>query len=91
MEGRQPGSARVFLEKWFEALRVPVGGGGGASGGGLSRVHDLKLSVVTMGALLEMDAGAIPASVQDGWTGIVGEALGVFQKLPQAIESESKP
>ena len=82
MESTKPGAARTFFEKWFEALRASSG---------FSRVHDLKLSIMAMCALLEMDSASIPPSLQEGWTTIVSAALQVFQKLPQAIESACFP
>ena len=80
METTKPGSARMFFDKWFAALKSPTD---------LPRVHDMKLSIMTMCALLEMDPAAIPSSLQEGWTHIVSAILHIFQKLPQAVESES--
>lgn len=80
MESTKLGVARTFFEKWFEALKAEKG---------FCRVHDLKLSIMTMCALLEVDASVIPASLQEGWTTIVSAALEVFKRLPQAVESKS--
>ncbi|KAH8109328.1 ARM repeat-containing protein [Phellopilus nigrolimitatus] len=77
MEAAKPGAARVFFDKWFAVLKAPTG---------LPRVHDRKLSIMTMCALLEMDAAAIPASLQEGWSAIVSAILHVFQGLPVAVE-----
>ncbi|EJC98943.1 ARM repeat-containing protein [Fomitiporia mediterranea MF3/22] len=77
MENTKPGAARKVFDKWFAALKSPTG---------LPRVHDMKLSILTMCALLEMEPSAIPASLQDGWSAIVSAVIHVLQKLPQAIE-----
>ncbi|KAL5525739.1 hypothetical protein ACEPAG_7076 [Sanghuangporus baumii] len=77
MESKKPGSARTFFDKWFSTLKSPIG---------LPRVHDMKLSIMTMCALLEMDPMVIPTSLQQGWSGIAQAIIHVFQKLPQAIE-----
>ena len=77
MESTQAGSSRVFFEKWFSILK---------SDKGLPRVHDKKLSILAMCALLEMDAAAIPAPLRDGWSGIVAAILHVFKDLPKAVE-----
>ncbi|KAL5482877.1 NMD5 [Sanghuangporus weigelae] len=77
MESKKSGSARTFFDKWFNALKSPTG---------LPRVHDMKLSIMAMCALLEMDPTAIPTSLQEGWSGIVQAIIHIFQKLPQAIE-----
>ena len=79
MEQTKPGAARTFFDKWFASLKLPSG---------LPRVHDKKLSIVTLCALLELDPSSIPASLQDGWTAIVSAILHVFQGLPEAIESK---
>ncbi|THH06885.1 hypothetical protein EW145_g3782 [Phellinidium pouzarii] len=79
METVRPGAARNFFDKWFAALRA-------SAGKGLPRVHDKKLSILTMCELLNMDSAAIPLSLQEGWTGIVSAILHTFQGLPEAVE-----
>lgn len=78
MEATSVGASRTFFDKWFTALKSPSG---------LPRVHDKKLSIMTMCALLEMDPTLVPAPLQDGWAGIVSAILHVFQGLPEAEES----
>lgn len=75
----QPPAARAFFDAWFAEIN---------SENGLPRVHDKKLSIMALCALMDLDAGAIPASLQDGWAGIVVAIVHVFQGLPSAIESE---
>src|SRR5258708_7796888 len=77
IESSGAGLSRVLFDKWFKALSEP---------GGLPRVHDMKLSVMAMCALLELDEASIPETLQDGWTSIVGGALTVFKMLPGAVD-----
>lgn len=79
METISLGSSRRFFDKWFTTLRTVDG---------FPRVHDKKLSIVTMCALLEMDPASVPASLHEGWVGIVSAILHVFQGLPEAVESK---
>lgn len=79
METTSAGSSRQFFDKWFIALKSPSG---------LPRVHDKKLCIMTMCALLEMDPASVPAPLQEGWAGIVSAVLHVFQSLPEAEESK---
>lgn len=52
-------------------------------------MHDMKLSVMAMCALLELDEASIPETLKEGWTSIVGGALTVFKMLPNAVNGES--
>lgn len=76
MDSYTPGTARAFFDKWFEAINGE---------NRLPRVHDKKLSVTALSALLEMDPAQIPDSVKEGWPGIVSGALRIFNDLPKAI------
>lgn len=80
MEAYRPGTARAFFDKWFEAINGE---------NRLPRVHDKKLSIMALCALLEMDPSAIPDSVKEGWPGIVAGVLRIFKDLPQAIAGSS--
>lgn len=77
METKQANSTRGFFDRWFAALKAEQG---------LPRVHDKKLSIMAMCALLEMDPSAIPGPLQEGWAGIVAATLHVFADLPRAVE-----
>lgn len=77
MESIRPGTARTFFDKWFEAINTE---------NRLPRVHDKKLSIMALCALLEMDPSAVPESIREGWPQIVAGALRVFKELPRAIE-----
>ncbi|TRM60552.1 armadillo-type protein [Schizophyllum amplum] len=76
METAQPGSARTFIDRWFMAISKDQ----------LPRVHDKKLSVLALSALLEVPPANIPDGLKTGWPGIVGGVLTVFKELPKAIE-----
>ncbi|KAG1819416.1 armadillo-type protein [Suillus variegatus] len=76
MEAYKSGFSRTFFERWFAAIN---------SDNKLPRVHDKKLSILALCKLLEMEAGAIPEGLRDGWPGIVGGALNIFKGLPQAV------
>ncbi|KAJ7490549.1 armadillo-type protein [Mycena latifolia] len=72
------GNARVFFDAWFVVI------GDQAK---MPRVHDKKLAILALCALLEMAPGAVPESLKDGWPGIVGGVLKIFKDLPAAIEA----
>lgn len=76
IEAFRPGMARVFFDKWFAAI---------TSEGRLPRVHDKKLSILALCALLELAPSAVPETLQNGWHGIVGGVLKIFKDLPKAI------
>jgi len=78
METSRPGMARAFFDKWFKAINNP---------NQLPRVHDKKLSIMALCALLEMDPVNIPPSLSDGWPGIVAGIIKLFKDLPKAIQS----
>jgi hypothetical protein len=78
IEAYKPGHARIFFDRWFAAIN---------SENKLPRVHDKKLSILALCKLLEMEAGAIPDGLRDGWPGIVVGALNIFKALPQAVAS----
>jgi importin-7 len=77
MESIQPRTSKLVFDKWFEAIENHAH---------LPRVHDKKLCIMALCALLEMDPAAIPEPVREGWPQIVAGALHVFKDLPRAIE-----
>jgi hypothetical protein len=79
IEAFRPGMARVFFDKWFAAINNEAR---------LPRVHDKKLSILALCALLELAPAAVPETLQSGWPGIVGGILKIFKDLPKAIASE---
>lgn len=80
MESQHSGLARSLLDEWFIALQSE-------HGKGLPRVHDKRLSVIALSALIEMDSANVPPSLQDGWPGLLAGALNVFATLQEAINS----
>ncbi|EIM81399.1 ARM repeat-containing protein [Stereum hirsutum FP-91666 SS1] len=76
MEQYAPGTSRTFFDKWFAAIN---------SDNKLPRVHDKRLTIVALCALMEVEPNAIPEAVREGWPGIVAGALKVFKDLPKAI------
>ncbi|KAJ3557178.1 hypothetical protein NM688_g1613 [Phlebia brevispora] len=81
MEAIRPGTSRIFFDKWFEAIRTDKL---------LPRVHDKKLTILALCALLEMDPAAIPEPIKEGWPQIVGGILAIFKDLPHAIEARKE-
>ncbi|KAJ7274060.1 armadillo-type protein [Mycena rebaudengoi] len=79
MESARAGMARVFFDTWFAAI--------GEQQTKLPRVHDKKLTILALCALLEMAPAAVPDGLKDGWPGIVGGILKIFKDLPGAIEA----
>ena len=51
-------------------------------------MHDKKLTIVALCALLELDPASVPNAVKEGWPLIVGGTLHVFKDLPKAIEGK---
>jgi importin-7 len=78
MESFRAGSARLFFDKWFAAIH--------SADSRLPRVHDKKLSILALCALLELAPVDIPEGLHEGWPGIISGALKLFQDLPKAIE-----
>ncbi|KXN84333.1 hypothetical protein AN958_12748 [Leucoagaricus sp. SymC.cos] len=78
MEAKRPGSARTFFDKWFVAINAQ---------NKLPRVHDKKLTIVALCALLELAPGNIPPNLVEGWPGIVTGIVQTFKELPKAIEA----
>jgi hypothetical protein len=53
-----------------------------------TRVHDKKLSILAISALLTLRAEAVPTSVQQGWPRLLQGVVRLFQTLPAALKSE---
>jgi len=78
METTRQGMARVFFDTWFATINDQAK---------MPRVHDKKLSILALCALLEMAPAAVPETLKDGWPGIVGGVLKIFKDLPAAVEA----
>lgn len=74
IEGWQLGMMRTFLDTWFNMINTDR----------LPRVHDKKLSILTLCALMDMQE--VPPTLVDGWPGIMGAILKVFKGLPKAMQ-----
>ena len=68
----QAGMARQFFDTWFAAIN---------DHNKMPRVHDKKLSLAALCALMELE----PSQAPDGLQGIVAAALRVFRGLPAAL------
>jgi hypothetical protein len=77
IEGLSPNFSRVVFDKWFKSMNEKDG---------LPRVHDMKLSLMAMCGLLELEESAIPPSLKEGWASIVPAVLAIFKKLPEAMQ-----
>ena len=69
------GWTNKFFSSWFSNIE------------GLTRVHDKKLSIVAISALLTLRADEVPSSVQQGWPRLLQGVVRLFQTLPAAMKS----
>jgi hypothetical protein len=76
MESQSPEKLQLLFKQWFELLQEDLY---------LPRVHDKKLSILAMCALLTVEASQVPPSLHEGWIGIVNGILMVFKSLPAAV------
>ena len=61
-----------FFSSWFSNIES------------FTRVHDKKLSIVAISALLTLNAKEVPNSVQQGWPRLLQGVVRLFQTLPAA-------
>lgn len=71
------GWTNKFFSSWFSNIE------------NLTRVHDKKLSILAISALLTLKADDVPTSVQQGWPRLLQGVVRLFQTLPAAIKSRS--
>jgi hypothetical protein len=64
-----------FFSHWFSNIE------------NFTRVHDKKLSILAIGALLTLNAENVPLSVQQGWPRLMQGVIRLFQSLPAAMKS----
>lgn len=69
------GWTNKFFSSWFSSIES------------FTRVHDKKLSIVAISALLTLNASEVPASVQQGWPRLLQGVVRLFQTLPAALKS----
>jgi len=70
------GWTNKFFSTWFSSIES------------FSRVHDKKLSIAAIVALLTLNADQVPVSVQQGWPRLLQGIVRLFQTLPAAIKSK---
>ena len=71
------GWTNKFFSSWFSNIES------------FSRVHDKKLSICAISALLTLKADEVPTSVQQGWPRLLQGVVRLFQTLPTALKSRS--
>jgi len=72
------GWTNKFFSLWFSSID------------GFSRVHDKKLSIAAIVALLTLEVGQVPPSVQQGWPRLLQGAVRLFQTLPAALKNRDE-
>lgn len=70
------GWTNKFFSLWFSSIDS------------FTRVHDKKLSIAAITALLTLNAQEVPVSVQPGWARLLNGIVRLFQTLPAAMKSE---
>ena len=70
------GMTNKFFSSWFSNIE------------NLTRVHDKKLSIAAIGALLTLQADEVPSSVQLGWPRLLQGVVRLFMTLPAAMKSK---
>ena len=70
------GWTNKFFSYWFSNIES------------FTRVHDKKLSIVTISTLLTLEAKDVPTSVQQGWPRLLQGIVRLFQTLPIAEKSK---
>ena len=69
------GLTNKFFSAWFSNIE------------NFTRVHDKKLSIVAISALLTLRVDEVPSSVQQGWPRLLQGVVRLFQTLPAALKS----
>ena len=67
-----------FFSSWFSNIES------------FTRVHDKKLSIVAISALLTLNANDVPNSVQQGWPRLLQGIVRLFQTLPAAEKNREE-
>lgn len=70
------GWTNKFFSLWFSSMNS------------FQRVHDKKLAIVAITALLNINHDQVPASVSVGWPRLLQGVTELFRSLPQALRSE---
>lgn len=72
----QHGWTNKFFSLWFSNIE------------NFNRVHDKKLSIVAIVALIQLPPEQVPQSIQPGWPKLMSGIVNLFQTLPMAIKSK---
>lgn len=72
------GWTNKFFSLWFSSID------------NFTRVHDKKLCISAICALLTMPAQNVPVSVQQGWPRLLQGVVRLFQTLPAALKSNDR-
>jgi hypothetical protein len=72
------GWTNAFFSKWFGSIDS------------FTRVHDKKLSIGAITALLTLQADEVPQSVQQGWPRLLQGIVRLFQTLPAALKNREE-
>ncbi|KAI9861983.1 MAG: hypothetical protein M1813_005054 [Trichoglossum hirsutum] len=72
------GWTNKFFSLWFSNMDC------------FTRVHDKKLSIAAIVALLSLRADEVPASVQQGWPRLLQGIVRLFQTLPAAMKNREE-
>ncbi|KAK3111642.1 Nonsense-mediated mRNA decay protein 5 [Teratosphaeriaceae sp. CCFEE 6253] len=72
------GWTNKFFSLWFSSIDS------------FTRVHDKKLSIGAITALLTLQGGEVPHSVQQGWPRLLQGIVRLFQTLPAALKNREE-
>ncbi|KAI7509050.1 ARM repeat-containing protein, partial [Hortaea werneckii] len=72
------GWTNKFFSLWFSSIDS------------FTRVHDKKLSIGAITALLTMSSQDVPTSVQNGWPRLLQGIVRLFQTLPTAMKNREE-
>ncbi|PSS09330.1 hypothetical protein M430DRAFT_128428 [Amorphotheca resinae ATCC 22711] len=72
------GWTNKFFSWWFSSIDS------------FTRVHDKKLSIAAIVALLTLNADQVPVSVQQGWPRLLQGIVRLFQTLPAALKNREE-
>jgi hypothetical protein len=72
------GWTNKFFSLWFSNIE------------NLNRVHDKKLSIVAIVALIQLPPDLVPPSIQPGWAKLMSGIVSLFQTLPLAIKNREE-
>jgi hypothetical protein len=72
------GWTNKFFSWWFSSIDS------------FTRVHDKKLSIAAIVALLTLNADQVPVSVQQGWPRLLQGIVRLFQTLPAAAKNREE-